>query len=230
MSLWVENVTAGGVTLTDLLIKEKAKVFAQAFNIQESELMFSNGWLEKFKKRNNIQRYRAHGEAGSAPLESLTEERTKLRRLLGRFTLDRIYNIDETGLFYRMPPNQTLSSKPVLGQKKDKTRITVLLGVNATGTDKLKPWVIGNMKRPRPFSRINLERLPVHYRANPKAWMNSSIFEEVLRHMDNYFRAQNKKILLLVDNAPSHFDPHHRFSETLAEQGKDIIFKTVSRL
>ena len=43
MSLWVENVTAGGVTLTDLLIKEKAKVFAQAFNIQESELMFSNG-------------------------------------------------------------------------------------------------------------------------------------------------------------------------------------------
>jgi len=144
MSLWVENVTAGGVTLTDLLIKEKAKVFAQAFNIQESELMFSNGWLEKFKKRNNIQRYRAHGEAGSAPLESLTEERTKLRRLLGRFTLDRIYNIDETGLFYRMPPNQTLSSKPVLGQKKDKTRITVLLGVNATGTDKLIPWVIGN--------------------------------------------------------------------------------------
>src|SRR6185312_267739 len=80
MSLWEENVTAGGVTLTDLLIKEKARVFAQAFNIQESELMFSNGWLEKFKKRNNIQRC-AHGEAGSAPLESLTEERTKLRRL-----------------------------------------------------------------------------------------------------------------------------------------------------
>jgi hypothetical protein len=176
MSLWVENVTAGGVTLTDLLIKEKARVFAQAFNIQEGELTFSNGWLEKFKKRNNVQRYYAHGEAGSAPLKSLTEERTKLRRLLSRFTLDQIYNIDETGLFYRMPPNQTLSSKPVLGQKKDKTRITVLLGANATGTDKLMPWVIGNAKRPRPFSRINLQRLPVHYRANPKAWMNSSNF------------------------------------------------------
>ena len=50
MSLWVENVTAGGVTLTDLLIKEKARFFAQAFNIQEGELTFSNGWLEKFKK------------------------------------------------------------------------------------------------------------------------------------------------------------------------------------
>jgi len=219
MSLWVENVTAGGVTLTDLLIKEKARVFAQAFNIQETDLILSNGWLEKFKRRNNIHRHHRHGEAGSAPLESLPEERTKLRRILGQYTLDRIYNIDETGLFYRMSPNQTLSTSPVLGQKKDKTRITVLLSTNVIGTDKLTPWVIGNAKRPRALSRTNLERLPVHYRANPKAWMNSSIFEEVLRHMDNYFRAQNKKILLLVDNAPSHFDPHFRSSDIIAEQG-----------
>ena len=83
MSLWVENVTAGGIILTDLLIKEKARIFTQAFNIPKSNLTFSNGWLEKFKKRNHIQRYRAHGEAGSAPLESLPEERMKLRRLLG---------------------------------------------------------------------------------------------------------------------------------------------------
>ena len=136
-------------------------------NIQENELVFSNGWLEKFKKRNNIKRYRAHGEAGSVPLESLPKERER-HKLLGQFTLDRIYNIDETGLFYRMPPNQTLSTKPVLGQKKDKTRITVLLSVNATGTDKLVPWVIGNAKRSRPLSRINLEQLPVYYRANSK--------------------------------------------------------------
>jgi len=108
-----------------------------------------------------------------------------------------------------MSPSQTLSTKPVPGRKKDKTRITVLLGVNAIGTDKLKPWVIGNSKRPRPLSRVNLEHLPVYYRGNPKAWMNSSIFEEVLREIDNRFRAQDKKILLLVDNAPSHFNPHY---------------------
>jgi len=121
-----------------------------------------------------------HGESGSAPLASLLEEKAKLHQLLGRFTLDRIYNIDETGLYYRMSSNQTLSSKKVLGQKKDKTRITVLLGANALGTDKLKPWVIEKAKRPRPLSRVNLDRLPVHYRASPKAWMNSAIFEEVI--------------------------------------------------
>ncbi|CAB5206033.1 unnamed protein product [Rhizophagus irregularis] len=96
-----------------------------------------------------------------------SKERTKLQQLLSRYILDQIYNIDETGLFYRMSPSQTLSTKPVPGRKKDKTRITVLLGANATGTDKLKPWVIGNAKRPRPLSKVNLERLPVFYRGVP---------------------------------------------------------------
>ena len=112
-----------------------------------------------------------------------------------------------------MAPNQILSSIPVRGQKKDKTRVTVLLSVNVTGTDKLKPWVIGNSRRPRPLSKINLEHLPVYYRGNPKAWMNSMVFEEVLREMDSYFRMQNKKILLLLDNAPSHFDPHYSMTQ-----------------
>src|SRR6266536_3007081 len=118
-----------------------------------------------------------------------------------------------------MAPNQTLSSKPVRGQKKDKTRVTVLLGVNATGTDKLKPWVIGNSRRPRPLSKVNLERLPVYYRGNPKTWMNSVVFEEDLLEMDSYFRAQNKKILLLVDNTPSHFDLHYLINQD--EDGAD---------
>jgi hypothetical protein len=84
----VENVTAGGVILTDLLIKEKAKIFAEAFNIPEQDLTFSNSWLHKFKKRNNIRKYRIHGESGSAPLASFQEERVKLQAILGQYTLD----------------------------------------------------------------------------------------------------------------------------------------------
>ncbi len=42
MNLWIENIMAISVILTDLLIKEKVKFFANAFNIQENELVFSN--------------------------------------------------------------------------------------------------------------------------------------------------------------------------------------------
>ncbi|CAB4467252.1 unnamed protein product [Rhizophagus irregularis] len=75
--------------------------------------------------------------------------------------------------------------------------------------DKLKLWVIGNSKRSRPLSKVNLEHLPVYYRGNPKMWMNSSVFEEILCEIDRYFRIQDKKILLLINNALSHFDPHY---------------------
>jgi hypothetical protein len=120
-----------------------------------------------------------------------------------------------------MSPSQTLSTKPVSGKKKDKTQITVLLGVNATGTDKFKLWVIGNAKRPRPLSKVNLEHLPVFYRGNKKTWMNSVVFKEVLCKMDSYFRAKNKKILLLVDNAPSHFNPNCSSAEQDEQDEQD---------
>ena len=45
------------------------------------------------------------------------------------------------------------------------------------------------------------------YRANKKAWMRSDIFIEWLNHLDYYFRTMNRKVLLLIDNAGSHFNP-----------------------
>jgi hypothetical protein len=49
-----------------------------------------------------------------------------------------IYNAEETGLFFRLPPNKTLSLKGdrCSGGKNSKERITVLLAFNADGTDK----------------------------------------------------------------------------------------------
>jgi len=57
MSLWIESIIAGNVILTDLLIKEKVRFFTNAFNIQEDKLILSNGWLDSFKKCNNIHYY-----------------------------------------------------------------------------------------------------------------------------------------------------------------------------
>ena len=83
MSLWIENTTASDMVLMDLLIKKKAKTFAEAFNIQEKDLTFSNGWLYKFKRHNNISRYHIHEESESMPLVFLLEEHTKLQLILG---------------------------------------------------------------------------------------------------------------------------------------------------
>ena len=80
----------------------------------------------------------------------------------------------------------------------------MLLAANATGTDKLRPLVIGHAKRPRCFKNVNVDNLPVIYQQNSKAWMRMDIWEGWLQRINSIFRSENRKILLLVDNAPSH--------------------------
>lgn len=68
--------------------------------------------------------------------------------------------------------------------------------------EKIKPLVIGKSSRPRCFSRVKVEKLPVQYKANRKAWMTSALFEEWLHWFDR--QMNGRKVLLFVDNAPSH--------------------------
>ena len=98
-----------------------------------------------------------------------------------------VYNADETGLFFRMTPNQTLATKTVKGMKKDKNRITVLLCTNATGTDKLKPLVIGKSAKPRCFKHIPKANLGTEYEANKKAWMKAEVFERWVKSLNTVF-------------------------------------------
>jgi cystathionine beta-lyase family protein involved in aluminum resistance len=42
------------------------------------------------------------------------------------------------------------------------------------------------------------------WKANGKAWMTSSLFEEWLKMINSQFAKQNRKVLLFVDNCSSH--------------------------
>ncbi|CAG8733153.1 43548_t:CDS:2, partial [Gigaspora margarita] len=182
INIWVGQVSATGLVLTDELVKSKGCEFGSLLGISENELKFSNGWVTNYKKRNSLRRYKLHGEAASASLESLPNEKIKLQNFFSKYELENVYNADETGLFYRMLPNQTLAKRPVAESKQ----VTVLLAANATGSHKLQPLVIGHSKKPRSFS---------------------DIWEKWLHYIDSEFCIQDRKILLLVDNAPSHSSP-----------------------
>ncbi len=51
--------------------------------------------------------------------------------------------------------------------------------------------------------------------------MRSDIFVEWLNHLDNYFRVIDRKILLLIDNAGSHFNPKVLEETNLSENDFD---------
>ena len=54
-------------------------------------------------------RYR---EAASAPLEDLDDMRKNIQNILKDYSSNDIFNVDETGLYWKMESNCTLSIRP----------------------------------------------------------------------------------------------------------------------
>ncbi|XP_070050643.1 uncharacterized protein [Nicotiana tomentosiformis] len=101
-----------------------------------------------------------------------------------------------------MAPNKTLAQVPESGCKKDKSTITVMLMCNALGTKKLKPLVIGAVAKPHCYKNVDMASLPhINYFYNKKAWMNRKILKQYMLNLNAKFEDENRKILLLMDNA-----------------------------
>ena len=190
--------------ISDEILRRKAEHFGELLNVSKDKFKFSRGWLTRFKKRFGISLRRIHGESASADLDVIVSGREELRKKLVKYAPGNIFNMDECGLFYRMEPNATLATRPVSGKNKNKNRLTVALCVNASGTEKLKPLVIGKSKRPRCFGKKFDPNQIVTYRNNKKAWMTSILFAEWLHDLDRKMNKSRRQIVLVLDNASSH--------------------------
>ena len=89
------------MTLSDALLIEHAKLLASKLEIPEGALNFSVGWLQKFKQRHSIHQVKLHGEGASVDLAAVSEALPQLQNICSNYPPERIYNMDETGLFYR---------------------------------------------------------------------------------------------------------------------------------
>ena len=95
----------------------------------------------------------------------------KLHDLLKNWKPEDIFNCDETALYWDQEPIRVLAKNQVKGRKQSKNRVTVLLAVNSTGTEKLLPLLINKSKSPRVLKQLNYRLLPVDYYWNKTAWM-----------------------------------------------------------
>ena len=204
LGMWFASMEAKKAIITDAVLVAKAREFASRLNYPENDFKGSNGWLSCFKQRRGIASRKLHGEASSVDSTAVNTGRADLKTLLAEYSMRDVYNIDETGLFYRMPPSRSLTTGPQNGTKQYKDRVTIALCCNADGTDKLKPFVIGKIAKPRCFSNFSPGNY-VRYANNRKAWMTSYLFGEWLHAFDDRMANKGRKELLLLDNVSSHF-------------------------
>ena len=116
--LWFANARSKNVPLTDEILKEKAKHFSDETGVTDK---YSNGWLQLFKARHGISSHVISGESAGVDRALIDHGRKEAIRNMKAFAPKDVFNIDETGLFFRMLPDRSLSTvEYTKGTKKKK--------------------------------------------------------------------------------------------------------------
>jgi len=91
-----------------------------------------------------------------------------LTGLLENYSEENIFNDDETGLFHKCTPDKSMAfkSESCQGGKRSKDRVTVIIGSNMNGSEKLPLLLIGKSKNPRCFRNVNLHNFYLKYEHN----------------------------------------------------------------
>lgn len=199
---------ARGVPITRKFLMESAKglwsILAEYNGQPWPDL--GSGWLTGFQGRYNIRQRAQHGELASVPKEA-EDQMAGIREIVeGYANQADIYNMDESGLWWKAMPDKSLTTERLAGRKKDKARITTIVCSNSDGSHKLPIWIIGKVENPRAFGSKNHKLVcqPIVYKANAKAWVTQAICMEWLRAFAYATKKPGRQVLLLWDNHSAH--------------------------
>ncbi|CAF1125111.1 unnamed protein product [Brachionus calyciflorus] len=144
---WYVSAKSANIPLSYEILHEKALQFYAEFKSKnvpmKDKFEASRGWISNFLHRHNLSSKIMSGESESVDLNSIQDFKKKITSLVEKYEPCDVYNCDKAGLFYGIGPNRTIAAKDeqCKGFKKDKSRVTVLFTVNATGTAKIKPCI-----------------------------------------------------------------------------------------
>lgn len=194
-----KNIYPDGPTLS-----EQAKKIAERLGIENFKA--SNGWLQKWKSLHSIKGKVISGESGEVSTDTVKAWKERLPEILEGYSLQNIFNMDETGCFWKALPEKGLAQKGKMckGGKKPKHRLTIAFFVNSLGVKEFKPVVIWKSENPRCFKGVDKSKLPVLYYHQKKAWMTGDIMHTVLQKLNNAMKKESRSIILFIDGAGCH--------------------------
>uniref|UniRef100_A0A8C4Q849 Uncharacterized protein n=2 Tax=Eptatretus burgeri TaxID=7764 RepID=A0A8C4Q849_EPTBU len=219
LSTWIEHQNQENVPVGMLVIQAKARSIYEDLINDEGEVKpfnASSGWFSNFRNRYNYHNIKMTGEAVAADTVAAEKFPAFLKAIIeeGGYSPKQIFNVDETGLFWKRMPRRTYISreeKTVPGFKAAKDRFTLLLGGNVEGDCKLKPLMVYHSENPKALKGYVKKCLPVYWYSNAKGCITGKIFCEYFSsqlhtELKEYCEKENLsfKILILLDDAIGH--------------------------
>jgi hypothetical protein len=220
LAAWLDEAVDKGDVIPGFILTQRMKrIVAETRGIKEEEVKLPAGWLDTWKNRYQVKSFGTHGERRSADIEAALNFRPSLLCHMEwqHISPKAIFNMDETGLFWKRVVTKTLARVPkvrtmVMGSKVPGERLGIGLCCNMEGHF-LRPIVCWRSKKPRCCKGWDLQspQSPFWYVQSKKSWFVKEAFQtwfqfEFVPAVRAYLTSQHlpPRAFLLIDNAPTH--------------------------
>ncbi|XP_053969040.1 tigger transposable element-derived protein 1-like [Anastrepha ludens] len=117
--MWIEDKSQKRITVDGIAIKQTAlRIYKRIKEVEpgtssqskQPEFSASTGWMTGFLKRHALHNVKIKGETASADELAAKKFPEKLRKIIedGGYTPDQVWNVDESGLFWKKCPAELM--------------------------------------------------------------------------------------------------------------------------
>ncbi|GEQ70928.1 hypothetical protein JCM33374_g4609 [Metschnikowia sp. JCM 33374] len=197
--------------LSDSKLREHAvRIWGQLYPEKEVPT-FSTGWAFGFRKRCGIIHQRFGGYVTKTNRLIIVDQPEVIDALVKEYPRGDIYSCEQTRLFWKHTPDHTLDENPASAAPEEtpngkraisSAHISTLLCCNGDATDKLVPWVVGHVTRPRCFDAANVQphALACRWKAGPDASPTVDTMKEWFVDFDAHVAQRGRKVILIMQD------------------------------
>lgn len=198
---WYNYQKSLKMVVTGLAIRQQGLLIAKELGI--SKFCASNGWLERLKKRFLRPAKYINLEIGENVQSATHTWQSSLQGSLVKYEPKDIFTLAESHLLYRGTEKGTLSlsSERLETGERTKSKLSVVLSCNLTGSEKLNPYVIGNCFTPDCFGKIKPAKLGVDFSPSKHALLTQELFQDYLGKLDKKFLKEDRKVLVIAPHS-----------------------------
>ena len=117
LAQWIEHQNKRAIPLSTSIIQAKARSLFDELNAVEldpkvSSFVASAGWFERFKGRHGFHNLKLIGEAAAGDVVAAEKFPAQFRAVIEEhgYMPQQVFNLDETGLFWKRMPSRTFLS------------------------------------------------------------------------------------------------------------------------